>query len=67
MSWTATLWTLGVSVALVLLFGWMGARPPDLKRGPRLLPYRFLMMLAGALALLMLVHVVNLLGVKTGR
>ena len=62
--------TLGSALAGVLLaalFGWLGARAPDLRRGPRMLPYRFLMLLAAAWVLLMLVHVANLLGVRTGR
>ena len=58
----------GVGAALLgVLFGWMGARPPDLHRGPRLLPYRFLMLLCAAAVLLLLVHIVNLAGFKTGR
>jgi len=52
---------------LAALFGWLGARPPNLQRGPRLLPYRFLMLLGAAAVLIMLVHLVNLAGVTTGR
>ena len=61
--------TLGAAAAgalLAALFGWLGARPPDLQRGPRLLPWRFLMLLACAWTLFMLVHVANLLGMQTG-
>ncbi len=47
--------------------GWRGAQPPDLARGPRLVPWRPLMMAAGLLTLLALVHLLNLLGVETGR
>lgn len=68
------MWTLPVTLvtgaafaALALAFGWLGARPPDLRRGPRMAPYRFLMLLSAAAVLLMLVHAANLLGVKTGR
>ena len=43
------------------------ARPPDLQRGPRLIPYRMIMVFAGAGALIFLVHLVNLAGVVTGR
>ena len=32
--------------ALALFAGWRGARPPDLRRGPRLVPWRMLMTLA---------------------
>lgn len=61
-----TLGLAAVGLGLTLLFGWLGARPPDLKRGPRLLPHRFLMLLAAAFTLLMLVHLVNLAGLETG-
>ena len=47
--------------------GWLGARPPNLNRGPRLVPYRLLMMLGVTFVILMLVHLVNLAGVTTGR
>ena len=67
MSLTITLALLAAALGLTALFGWLGARAPDLHRGPRLLPYRFLMLLAAAGALMMLVHLVNLLGVTTGR
>jgi hypothetical protein len=62
--------TLGAAAAGALvaaLCGWRGARPPDLQRGPRLAPWRFLMLLAGAWTVFMLVHAANLLGVTTGR
>jgi len=54
-------------IGLALLAGWRGARPPDLARGPRLAPWRFLMALAALGAFVMLVHLVNLLGFATGR
>jgi hypothetical protein len=62
-----TLASAAVGLALVVLFGWRGAKAPDPRRGPRLVPYRFLMILAAAWVLFMLVHLVNLMGVKTGR
>lgn len=61
--------TLGLAVvalALALLCGWLGARPPNPHRGPRLVPYRFLMALAALGVLILAVHAVNLLGVTTG-
>jgi len=54
-------------LALAVFSGWMGARPPNPHKGPRLLPYRLIMVTAAAVMMLMLVHVVNLLGVTTGR
>jgi len=53
--------------ALAAFAGWRGARPPDPMRGPRLAPWRMIMMLAACGALVMVVHLVNLLGVTTGR
>lgn len=54
-------------LALAVFAGWRGAQPPNPHRGPRMTPWRFIMLLATAGAILMLVHVVNLLGVRTGR
>ena len=47
--------------------GWRGARAPDLVRGPRLTPWRLIMLLAAAAVMLGLVHAVNLMGVETGQ
>jgi len=57
------LWLIAV-VAFGLFAGWRGARPPDLIRGPRLVPWRFLMVVSAAIALALLVHLVWLV---TGR
>jgi hypothetical protein len=54
-------------LATALASGWLGARPPNPHRGPRLVPWRFLMVLAAAGLLAMIVHLVNLLGVTTGH
>jgi hypothetical protein len=54
-------------LALAAFAGWRGARPPDPHRGPRLAPWRFIMVTAAAFLLVVLVHLVNLLGVTTGR
>jgi hypothetical protein len=62
-----TLASAGIGVLVAVLCGWRGARPPDVRRGPRMVPWRFLMLLASAWVLLMVVHLVNLLGVETGR
>ncbi|WP_372785797.1 hypothetical protein [Phenylobacterium sp.] len=59
--------TIGAAfLAFAVFAGWRGARPPNPHRGPRLMPWRFLMLLAAAGLLAMLVHVVNLLGMTTG-
>jgi hypothetical protein len=64
---TLTLWLLGACVALAIFAGWRGARPPDPMRGPRMAPWRFLMLLAACLALVFVVHLANLLGLHTGQ
>ncbi len=62
-----TLVITATAAALAALFGWLGARPPNLQRGPRLAPYRFLMLLCAAVVLVMLVHLANIGGIETGR
>jgi hypothetical protein len=62
-----TLAIAGAFLAVAVTCGWLGARPPNPHRGPRLAPWRFLMMMSAAGFLLMAVHVVNLLGMTTGR
>lgn len=46
--------------------GWRGAREPDFAKGPRMVPWRMLMLLSAAGALLFLTHLVNLAGFETG-
>jgi hypothetical protein len=67
MGLTSTLWLAAACAAAALFAGWRGARPPNLMRGPRLIPWRFLMMLSASGAVVFVVHLVNLLGVSTGR
>jgi hypothetical protein len=65
--------TLPVTAALVLIFaalaalcGWRGAHPADVHRGPRLIPYRFLMLVFATGCFWMLIHLANLAGLTTG-
>lgn len=67
MSLTATLILLTCAVAVGLFCAWRGAQPPDLLRGPRMVPYRLIMVLAAAVVLVAVVHLVNLAGIETGR
>lgn len=53
---------LGLCLALAVFFGWMGARPPNISRGPRLIPYRLLMLVMAAGVMLFLTHEASLLG-----
>lgn len=56
-----------VFLALALVFGWLGARPINVLKGPRMVPWRPLMMACVVGLMLMLVHLFNLLGVQTGN
>jgi hypothetical protein len=40
-------------LALAVFAGWRGARPPDIRRGPRLIPWRPIMMIAATAAILL--------------
>jgi hypothetical protein len=56
--------TIGLAAGLATLAafaGWRGARPPDPKRGPRLMPWRMLMLLAAAGFVFTAGHLVALL------
>ncbi len=50
----------GAALGLTALFGWLGARPAQPRRGPRLAPWRFLMLLAFLALVLALVHLAAL-------
>ncbi len=67
MDWPVTLALAAVGAAFAVFCGWRGARPPNLVKGPRLVPWRFLMLLSGFWVILMLVHMANLAGIETGR
>lgn len=67
MSWSVTLGIGAAALALAVVAAWRGARPPDPNRPPRLVPWRMIMALAAAAVLFMLVHLLNLAGLATGR
>jgi hypothetical protein len=67
MSLTLTLSLGAALLAVALLCAWRGAAPPNPHKGPRLVPYRFLMVLCGAVLLYLAAHLLNLMGVTTGR
>jgi hypothetical protein len=67
MDWTSTLVAAAAGLACALFCGWRGARPADPSRGVRLVPWRWLMLLSSVWVLLMIVHMLNLAGVSTGR
>jgi len=55
------------ALAAALVCGWRGAQPPNPLKGPRLMPWRPLMVASASVFMLMLVHAVNLMGLHTGR
>lgn len=65
MDMTLTLEIAAGLLALAVFAGWRGARPPNPHKGPRLMPWRFLMLAAAACILPLLVHIVTLLGLKS--
>jgi hypothetical protein len=56
-----------VLLLLAVFCGWRGARPANILKGPRLMPWRPLMMVCVVGLMLLLVHLVNLLGLETGN
>lgn len=62
MSLELTLALLAASALFGIFCGWRGARPLDFTKGPRMVPWRFLMLLCAALVMLLLIHLIALLG-----
>ncbi|MBS0362785.1 MAG: hypothetical protein JSR98_15520 [Proteobacteria bacterium] len=54
----------GALLALAVFAGWRGARPPDPKRGPRMIPWRPVMLVCATGALLLAGYMLQL--VKAG-
>lgn len=61
MSMPLTLGLLAAALFLTVFSGWRGARAPDILKGPRLAPWRFLMLLFATLAFFLLIHIARLL------
>jgi hypothetical protein len=54
--------------ALAVFAGWRGARPPDFRRGPRMIPWRPIMVIAATVAILLIVRAERAVGlVPPGR
>lgn len=45
---------------------WRGAQPFDIHKGPRMVPWRFLMLFSAALTVPLLVHVLGLVRAQNG-
>lgn len=55
-----------IALALTVFCGWRGARPINVLKGPRMIPWRVLMMAGAVATLLLTAHLLNLVGLKTG-
>ena len=55
------------AIVSAVFCGWRGSRLWDFRKGPRMIPWRFLMLLSAVFAMVMIVHLLNLLGVQTGQ
>ena len=62
-----TLGFAAVLLALAVLAGWLGSRPPNPHRGPRLAPWRFIMLLCAASLMFVLGHAVRLAAAGFGK
>lgn len=62
MDMTLTLALTAAAVALAIFAGWRGARPWDPRRGVRMMPWRLIMLLAGAGVFILVIHLGALLG-----
>jgi hypothetical protein len=61
MDLTLTLEVAAGLFAVAAFAGWRGARPPNPHKGPRLMPWRFIMLLSAATLMFVLGHAVYLL------
>jgi hypothetical protein len=59
-----TILLLTLTVVFAVFCGWRGARRWNVLQGPRMIPWRFLMLLAFAVALFMAQHVLELVGLR---
>lgn len=63
MSLTITLALLASALGLAVFAGWRGSRPWDPRRGVRMVPWRFIMLLSGAAVMVLAIHIGTLMGV----
>lgn len=64
---TATLIGLTLAAALFALAAWRTSRPYDPLKGKSAVPWTLIAITAGAVALFMVVHLMNLAGIETGQ
>ena len=62
MTLNVTLGLIAGALFLTVFAGWRGRRPSQPHQGVRMVPWRFIMLLAAAFTFLLLVHLAALLG-----
>jgi len=67
MSMQVTLIAMAVLMALTALAGWRGAQPPNLVKGPRMIPWRPLMIVFATGTVMTGAHLAALLGLMATR
>ncbi|MDB5471178.1 MAG: hypothetical protein JWR84_2738 [Caulobacter sp.] len=67
MSMQVTLGLMAILAALTAFAGWRGARPPNLVKGPRMIPWRPLMIGFATGVVMLGAHLAALLGLVTSR
>ena len=54
-----------VCALFTALFGYLGTRPMNVHKGPRMVPWTFFMLLTFTATLFLIVHLLNLVGIQT--
>lgn len=67
MEWNITLSFIALSLASTVLSAWQSGRPRKDSLNARWIPWRFVVLVSGAVLLLAVVHAINLMGIETGR
>jgi hypothetical protein len=66
MEWNITLSFIVIGIAATALSAWQSGRPRKDSHNARWIPWRFFVLVSGAVLLLAVVHAVNLIGIETG-
>ena len=66
LDWTLTFIAIAGSIALFLYAQHKSEQPPRDELRPRMIPWRFVMVLCGFGFIIALVHLANLFGIQTG-
>jgi hypothetical protein len=67
MEWIITLCVIGVSLVMTGFAAWQSGRPRKDSLQTKWIPWRFVVLVSGAVLVLAVVHAVNLMGIETGN